>query len=179
MHPVHPPGFSLTEGCVDHSKSEYYRNTDGVKEAYHELWRRLQIPDGQVVWCYTNDGGIEKTSVKKVKWELYDPDLKIIRFIDDLVWNRILGIKCGVRNGMGGGIGRQWHEDALKKFLNDPEASEAYERTCFENFWSQESKSGNWWNELFTENAGIGVSALIRHPVPCKWIHGSMPWHCG
>ncbi len=176
---VHPPGFSLTEGRVDHSKSKYYCDTHGVKDAYHELWHRRQIPDGQVVWCYTDEGSIERTGEKKVKWDLYDPSLKTICFIDDLVWNRILGIKCGFRDGIEGGIGYQWHKDALEKFPNDLKASKAYEARCFEDFWSQEPKSGNWWNELFTENAGNGVSALIRHPIPSKWIHGSMPWHCG
>jgi hypothetical protein len=173
---VHSPSFSLTEGCVDHSKSEYYnnRNTPGVKDAYHELWHRLQIPEGQVVWCYTNEDDIAKTGVEKVKWELYVPGPEIIRFIDDLVWNRILGIKCSVR----GDIRRQWRREALKKFPNDPEASEVYEKRCFENFWSQEPKSGNWWNELFTENVGSGVSALIGHPIPIKWIHDSTTWRC-
>ncbi len=175
VHPVHPPGFSLAEGRVDHSKSKYYRKTDGVKGAYHELWRRLQIPDGQVVWCYTDKDDIAKTGVEQVKWDLYVPVPKIIRFIDDLVWNRILGRKCPVRHG----TRRQWHEDALEKFPNDPKASKAYEARCFDGFWSQEPKSGNWWNELFAENAGNRVSALIRHPVPSKWIHGRMPWHYG
>lgn len=173
VHRVHPPGFSLTEGRVDHSKSEYYPTTPRVKDAYHELWRRLQIPDGQVVWCYT-DGEIVKIGAEKVKWELHVPSSEIICFIDDVVWNRILKIKCSVPANMR----CQWYGEALKKFPNDPKALKAYEERCLENFWSQEPKSGDWWDELFTENADNGVSALIGHPIPSKWIHGRTSWCC-
>ncbi len=173
---VQSPCFSLTERCVDHSKSKYYRNTPGVKDAYPELWCRLQIPDGQVVWCCTDERDVVRTTEKMIEWELYVPGQEIICFIDDLVWNRILGSKCAVRREMYD----QWHKEASEKFPNDLEASEAYKTKCYEDFWRQEPKSGNWWDELFTESAGNRVSALIRHPIPCKeWIHKRTCWHSG
>jgi hypothetical protein len=165
---IHSPDFSLTDGRVDHNKSEYCLNTPGVKDAYHKLWPKLRIPDGQLIWCYTYDD-IKKTNKKIIKYELYVPKSEIICFIDDLVWNRILGKECEVRSDMR----HQWNKEACEKFPNNPKASKAYEKKCLENFWAQKPKSGDWWDELFVKSTGEGISALIKHPISSEWIHKS------
>ncbi len=171
---LHPPCFSLTKGRVDHKESENYCDLPGAKEAYHELWSRQQILDGQVVWCYTDESLIRKTGgIEKIKWELSVPDSKIICFIDDLVWNRILGKRYRVPDKM-----RQWDDEALKKYPNDLNARKDYKGYLEESFWNREPVSGSWWCELFTENTCNGESALIRHPIPCEWIIGHEIWCC-
>jgi hypothetical protein len=160
---IHSSDFSLTDGRVDHNKSEYYLNTPNVKEAYHELWHKLQISDGQIVWCYTDENDIVKSGVKKVKYELNVPKSEVICFVDDLVWNRILDRKCNVTKNMR----NQWFDEGMKESPND---LEAYIKMREEKFWGQKPKSGSWWDELFIENTDDGVSALVRHPVPSKWV---------
>ena len=82
---IHSPEFDLTSGRVYHSKSEYYRCVPGVKETYRELWHRLNTPEGQVIWCYTENGHIAKTDEEKMLWELQIPREKVICFLDSLV----------------------------------------------------------------------------------------------
>ncbi len=171
---LHTSDFSLTKGRVDHNKSVYYRETPGVKKAYPELWRRQQILDGQVVWCYTDESKIAKHGIGKVKWELCVPDSEIICFIDDLVWNRILEIECAAPYE----LRRKWRSEALEKFPDDLTAANTYEESCRRSFWDQEPKNGCWWDELFTKNTGNGATALVRHPIPSEWISGHEIWCC-
>lgn len=169
---IQSPDFSLTDSHVDHNKSEYYLDLPGAKDAYHKLWHKLQIRDGQLIWCFTYEDDIVKTGTKKIKWELHAPSSEVICFIDQLVWNRILGIKCLVTRNMR----NQWRKEALKRFPNNPNDSKTYEKMCEEEFWAQKPKGGDWWDELFVKNTGEGVSALIKHPIPSKWIHKSTTW---
>jgi hypothetical protein len=163
---VHPHDFSIIEGRVEHSRSTYYLNTPGVKKAYHELWHLLHIQDGQVIWCYTVEDYIAVTGEERIKWELCVPSSAVIRFIDDIVWNRILGIECNVRSDMR----RKWRKEALAKYPNNSIASKTYEKQCLKNFWQQKPKSGSWWHELFVDDPEEAVSALIKHPVPIEWV---------
>lgn len=172
---VHPPEFLITEGYVDHSQSEYYKNTPGVKEAYQELWDHLDAHDGQLVWCYTHEEDIRITGVEKTKWTLSVPEPSVLRLIDDLVWNRILGIECNVRSDMR----RQWREEALEKYPDDARASRAHEQECLEAFWRQEPKGSGWWDELFADQPGECVSALVGHPVPVEWVVERAPLRSG
>src|SRR4030042_22591 len=107
---IHSPDFDLTSGRVDHSKSRYYLSVSGAKEAYHELWRRLNTPEGQIIWCYTKNVEIAKTGLEKIKWEIQMPLKKVICFLDSIVWNRILGNKCPVSNA----LSQKWKREAIK-----------------------------------------------------------------
>lgn len=172
---LHTTDFSITEGQVAHSKSEYYQNTAGVKQAYPELWRRINIPDGQIIWCYLDKTEIPKTGIEKVLWEICLPETEVIRlpeseviqFVDDMVWNRILGIKCGPPQG----LRNQWKDESLKKYPNNIAAAKNYEKRCQDDYWNQKPKSNSWWDELFVKIGGsTSISALIRHPVRKDWI---------
>jgi len=168
---VHSPDFDIRAGKVDHSKSEYYLNTPGVKEVYHELWRRLNTPKGQIIWCYTEYSDIAKTGIKKVMWELQIPLENVVCFIDDLVWNRILGIRCNV----GRTLRRKWQNEAIEKCPSD---SHFYFKKCEEDFWNRKPKTGSWWDELFIQDTGENASAIICHSIPEKFIKKQMPWYC-
>ncbi len=170
---LHTPDFSLTEGRVDHCKSEYYQNTAGVKQAYPELWRRINIPDGQIIWCYLDKTEIPKTGVKKILWELRLPESEV-KFVDDMVWNRILGIKCGPPQG----LRNQWKEESLKKYPNNIAAAKNYEKRCQDDYWNQKPKSNSWWDELFVKRGeSTSMSALIRHPTRKDWLKPKIMWY--
>lgn len=56
------PGHQITSGTIDHTRSEYTHEIDGFCEAYQELWRRLGTPDGQIIWCSTEENGLVRTT---------------------------------------------------------------------------------------------------------------------
>ena len=168
---IHSPDFDLTAGKVDHSKSKYYLSVSGVKEAYHELWRRLNTPEGQIIWCYTERDDIVRTGEEKIRYEMKIPHENVICFLDSLVWNRILGIKCGVGNKMR----RQWKEEGIEKCPND---YHSYIEKRYEEFWNQKPKTGSWWDELFVQNIGECIDAIIHHPVHENFVKEQITWRC-
>jgi len=165
------PGFDLTSGRIDHAKSEYYRSLPGAKKAYHELWERLESPDGQIVWCYTDNGNIAKTGIAMTMWELRLPRNRVICFLDSLVWNRILRRQCAVGTAMR----RQWIREAIK---NCPATSREYVEQREKEFWEQQPKTGSWWDELFVQSVGECVDAIIPHPVPDRYVQSRKMWCC-
>ena len=169
---IHSPKFDIRTGRVDHNKSDYYPDDSGVKEAYQELWKRLNIPDGQIIWCYTKNDSMVKPGTKKIRWQLKIPHEKVICFIDSLVWNRILGKECYV----GKTLSRKWKKEAFK---NNPEDTASYTKKFCKEFWNQKPKTGSWWDELFVDNSGECVDALIHHPVPKEFVNKKpIPWCC-
>lgn len=166
------PDFPLSRGKVDHTKSEYYQDTPGVKEAYHKLWTKIGTPEGQIVWCYTEDVYIPKTSTKKVLYKLRVPSDQFICYLDGLVWNRILGIKCMETRS----LRNQWTNQAAKIFPHSEKERDKYMQRCSEEFWSQKPETGSWWDELIVQEPGECVDALIRHPVPENFISRVTPW---
>jgi hypothetical protein len=171
---IHSPNFSITDGRVDHSKSEYYQNTQGVKQAYPKLWQRINIVDGQILWCFPDKNDIRKTGEKMVLWELYLPRSEVIQFVDDMVWNRILGIECDVPMS----LRCQWCDKSLKKFPNNQKTAKEYEHKCYQEYWMQKPKAGSWWDELFVSSisGSISTSVLIRHPVQSAWVKDKIKW---
>ncbi|MCD4832118.1 MAG: hypothetical protein K8R02_10015 [Anaerohalosphaeraceae bacterium] len=163
LYTIHSQDFSLTDRPVDHNKSRYYRETAGVPEAYHKLWHKLGIIDGQIVWCHTCEDNIVREGDSIVKYELCVPKSKIICFIDDIVWNRILGI--------GGIFSEKMRNECFQEWKNNPSGLNLrdYQKKYEENFWKQEPKSGDWWDELFVSEVA-GSMAIIEHPIPCEWI---------
>jgi len=168
---IHSPDFDLTSGRVDHSKSKYYLSVSGAKEAYHELWRRLNTPEGQIIWCSTKNDEIVKTGEENIMWELQIPHENVICFLDSIVWNRILGKKCRVGNA----LSQKWKREAIKKC---PVDSHSYEDRCYENFWNQKPKTGSWWDELFVQNTGECIDAIIHHPIPESFVKKQITWCC-
>ena len=162
---LHKPDFSLTCGRVDHTKSEYYQNTPGVPEAYEELWKLIGIPEGQIVWCFTCRDEI-KPEVPKVLWELEVPEKEIVRFVDDIVWNRILGIRCALPTRL-----RQcFHREAIETFPDNPSKRNDYREKKVDAFWRKDAPTGNWWDLLFVQKSCEGASAIVRHPLRHGWV---------
>lgn len=170
---LHTPGHDITAGRVDHSKSEYYCTVPGAKMVYAELWSRLDKPDGQIIWCDTNNTDIAKTGIEMIMWELEVPLDSIICFLDSLVWNRILGIQCGVSSTMR----RQWIKEAIDN-CPEVEDSHAYYEQYIRDFWARKPKTGSWWDELFVEEPGDCINAIIHHPVPYSYVKDKITWGC-
>jgi len=180
---IHSEDFLISEGRVDHSKSIYCKEIKGVKDAYPELWKCLSkkvsnkekakaIEEGQIIWCFTSKDEICRTGTRKIKWDLSVPESEVI-FVNSFVWNRILGIRCGVGNEMR----LNWQKEGIEKHPYNAKKAHDYEKECYDKFWSRKPASGSWWDELFVddkqENAG---HALISHPVPDSWILGKCEW---
>ena len=145
---LHDPAFSLIDGTVDHSLSEFYTSVKGVKDAYHKLWTRIGRPDGQIVWCYTVNDHIPRTGIAKVLWCLDIPDDRILCFVDDIAWNKIIG----------------QNQVALPRHLRHE--------------WDRQPKTGNWWDELVVSDnvPGLLTTALIQHPVPETYVRTRLDW---
>jgi hypothetical protein len=145
---LHDPSFSLTDGIVVHSTSDHYTSATGVKDAYHKLWTKIGQPDGQVVWCYTVDDYIPRTGIVRVLWCLDVPDDRILCFLDDVAWNKIIGQK----------------QVALPRRL--------------QNEWDRQPRTGDWWDELFVSDnmPELLRTALIRHPVPKHCVTKRLDW---
>ncbi|MFC1635052.1 hypothetical protein ACFL5Z_09430 [Planctomycetota bacterium] len=168
---------------MDHAKSKYFQNTPCVKQAYPELWRRINIPDGQIIWCYLDKTEIRKTGIEMVLWKLCLPETEVIRlpgskviqFVDDMVWNRILGREreCELPQG----LCNQWREKSVEKYPNNPAAAKNYEKKCQNDYRNKKPKSNSWWDELFVQRGqSTSISALIRHPVRKDWIENKVIW---
>ena len=141
-----------------------------MKDAYQEFWQRISVPDGQIVWCDTDNADIAKTGIEMVMWELEVARDNIICFVDSLVWNRILGIRCAVSDTMR----RQWISEAVER-CQDPHVYLDQRQT---EFWARKPKTGSWWDELFVEGPGDCINAILHHPVPDGCVKSSRIWRC-
>jgi hypothetical protein len=159
-------GFFLTKGRVDHSKSIYYNDTPGVKEAYHTLWPRIGVPDGQIVWCYTRKEDMSKTGTPKTLWILDVPESSIITYIDDIMWNCILGIRVRLTPR----YMRDIKAEASASFPDDSKKRHMHENKLTEQFWRQERSGEELWTKVFLDEMVDGSPALIKHPVEEDWI---------
>jgi hypothetical protein len=158
--------FSLTSGRVDHAQSEYYRDVPRVSIMYARLWQKLGIRDGQIIWCYTRAEDILITSIPKYTWELEVPDSSILAYIDDVVWNCLLGIKIRLTSAYASPI----REEAAKKYPDDPRLRRQFETESEHLFWDHMPPESTLWERLFLEKPVDGSSALIEHPVPDEWV---------
>jgi hypothetical protein len=164
---IHNNGaFSLTDGRVDHGKSEYYMGIPAVHEAYPKLWRCLGVTDGQIIWCYVQEGDIPVTGTPKRMWELEVPESSVLTYTDDVIWNRILRIKVPLTRRYTKTI----REKANKKFPDNPQSRRHYEKELEKKFWEDELSESALWNQLCLDRPVDGSSALIKHPVRKEWI---------
>ena len=160
------PGFPLCSGRVDHERSEYVQTVPGVREAYQRLSNHLGTD--QFVWCYTKpDQRIVLPVHTEVEWILEIPSDNILAFIDDIVWNRILGIECGLPRY----LELQWKRASMECFPDDSEARTKYVKSQRKQFWGQTPPLGDWLTELFVKEQSCEfVSAIVPHPVREAWV---------
>ena len=161
----HKPDFSLVAGRVDHRKSEYFQ-TDGIPEAHATL--AACTGTDQIIWCYTlpNQRPILPCRTEQ-EWFLDVPPEEILCFVDEIVWNRVLGIRCAVPNG----LRFRWKNEAIARFPHDIDARHKHQEELADQFWDQSPPGRTWWESLFVEpQPGETISALVRHPIRHLWI---------
>lgn len=158
--------FKLSEGHVDHSKSDYYNNTLGVKKAYPQLWSLIGIPDGQIIWCYTRKEDICITGIPIIRYTLEVPEDSVITYIDDIMWNCILGIQVRLTPS----YRRPIRAEAGNKFPNDPYKRKDFEEELENKFWENKPPAEELWDNLLLDKAVDGSPALLKHPIPDDWI---------
>ena len=104
-------------------------------------------------------------------YELEVPQSKIIAFVDDIVWNKILGYKPGLPS-----IERRWRNEAIEKSPGNRKAHDKYVEERYKELWIEPPPSGDHWNELIVTRPCELVSAVIAHPVPKEMLLDSTPW---
>lgn len=157
--------FSLCSGHVDHSKSDYYNNKRGVKEAYQKLWPLIKVPDGQIIWCYTCKEDT-KTPTPKIQWSLEVPRGSIITYIDDIMWNCILGIKVKLTPR----YMRNIRAAACSRFPYDGQKRRSYEEELENDFWNNVPSQQELWSKLLIDEAIDGSPVILKHPIREEWI---------
>jgi hypothetical protein len=162
----HDPNFSLTSSRVDHALSPY-ADDPAIMEAYRELGYRLNIPDVQIVWCYTRHGDYPLTGIEHREWHLAVPPDEIIACTDGLVWNRIIGKPPGATTEMYD----KWRQEARQLYPHDATSRHRHEQEQLQQFRNESPPPGGWWSRLVVPlHDGEMISAIIRHPVRESWI---------
>jgi hypothetical protein len=95
------------------------------------------------------------------------PDDRIVEFIDDRVWNMILGNKIWYPEKH-----RQpWHQE-----MPDTECAR-YLRRMEHEYDNRPAPNGDWWSVLFRERNNLQLddsdeltSAFLFHPVEKQWV---------
>ena len=164
--------FKLSKGRVDHSKSDYYKNKRGGKEAYHRLWPLIKVPDGQIIWCYTREKDFVKTTTPRIKWTLDVPEYSVITYIDAIMWNHILDIRVSLNSS----YKRDIKAKANDEFPNDGNKRYALEKKLEKEFWENKPPVEELWEKLLLDKAVDGSQALIKHPIPADWIIENEPF---
>lgn len=171
----HPPSFSIVDHDIDPEKSGY-KECSQIQAAYERLWSDPRIGTEQILWCYTESCQVGRTREVKVEWVLDVPEGPggpILSFVDDIVWNRIIGLKPGIER-----LYHHWKEMAMQEYPSDMSMQEKHKEMLRQQFWAMSPPTGDWWDVLFKDGPGENVSAIIRHRDPAMCIHSCELYHC-
>lgn len=163
----HKQDFSLIKGKVYHVKSDYHKTVQDIVAAYRKLHHR--IGTDQVIWCFLRrEDHVEIAGAPEIEWELEVPDNCILCFVDNIVWNKILCIRCTVPSA----IRHQWFAEALRREPGDIDKRHQIEQQLKDEFWKQESPEVLWDKLILSKpsEATVSACAVLRHPVPREWV---------
>jgi len=158
----HEPDFLLTEGRVDHTRSEYYITVPGVRDAYANIARRLSTD--QIIWCYVRRDGYHRLpKLTRIEWSLNVPNDGVLAVIDSFVWNKILRIETFPPMS----LHFKWREQApLERVARD-----AFLERKIKEYHAQPEPPDGWWSQLFIKDTSVeGATVLLRHPIPKSWV---------
>lgn len=160
----HKPDFSLTSDRVDWSRSDYYNDESlpEVRKAYARLAE--QLGTDQIIWCVTRrEDHIVLPSDECCEWEIEVPSDNILRFVNAIVWNRIIG-----RNNVYPNYGREWRHRAAIQAPGDEARQCEIVKQCEMAF--DASLPPSLWSALFVNCPGVDVNALLTCPIEPKWV---------
>ena len=148
--------FSLEEGIVNHTLSEFDKTHRGYRKSCKELSKR--IGTDQFIWCDTHDG---TTWQNRVKWGLKVPEHRV-RLYCSITWHWILS-----RNG-GENVQCVPPEklfDLSRKFFYRDEFC-----NTFHDGWRNKTTE-ELWDILFVDKVqGTCTHALLQFPVVSEWV---------
>ena len=138
-----------------------YKDDSQIQAAYRQLAER--IGTDQWVWCYLRPEDCIHREPGKVEWALRVPRQRVLAFIDNSVWIRILG---------------DWERTAVPPHVRDLLRAKASPEGT-----SLKELQRRWWlsvpdsyDKLLLCDPGCAfagateATALVRHPVPEEYV---------
>jgi hypothetical protein len=147
-------GFSILEGPVKPELSKYAKK---YPTAYQRLWKILGTK--QFIWCMTDrrDWGNKKGFCE---WALSVPRRNVLRVIDSMVWNGIIGEK-------GSPPAKMFDELERYATLNDIPDVQSYIEQHAERL---RNPPGDPWDCLFLDDLDDPrAEILLRCPIQGSW----------
>lgn len=158
----------MTSGRINPLKSEYW-SIAKIRTAYLKLYARVESKD--FIWCYTVPNEyILFDHETKVQWYLDVPSDSIMYFVNDVVWNRIIGEKTRPPEE----ILTSFRREADERFARDPIRRHRLVAELIEQFWTP---NGREWQDLLSSEPTQSkwVSALVPYPIAKKWLRLEVP----
>jgi hypothetical protein len=89
-------GFDPGAHRLDRSQSPFWRERScpDIRRAYSELDAILRLPEdraGQFIWCFTTERSAKNPFRDRTPWTIDVPRHKIPTFVDDVMWNHVIG----------------------------------------------------------------------------------------
>lgn len=154
------PGYSLTEGTVDHQRSDW-KTLRGYPESIKDLSERLGTD--QFVWCYTRgDEHDPLHSSASVEWQLEVPKHHVLAFICSFAWHWILA-----RNGEDSD--RPDIRPVFWRMIKDLSKWHEFEER-FYDFWRNKTLEELWDALFLDEVVRRCTHVLLRHPIENSWV---------
>lgn len=159
--------FALSEGQRRPDMSKY---RDEITRHYEELHRR--VGHDQFLWCtreVPNEFDLRNAAANgKVYYQLDVPPSGIVKIVDGIVWNRILGIQCSLPQA----IRYRFDDEAANQFPHDIAAQRARRSELEEAFWLTAPPNGSWWSALFIDDISRDPNGqvLVTFPLHPSWI---------
>ena len=155
------PGFSLTEGQVDLTKSQY---ANDYPDAYRKLYGFLR--PNTLVWCKaTNDGRSDWLREGRQEWQLNVPNSEFLKVVDCMVWNGILGNESAKAPKA---LDDNLRTEAFEQFPTDiPQRDRYYDNKIY----AMLHPAGDPWNSLFISDPNDPkADILLKHPIDPSWV---------
>jgi hypothetical protein len=162
--------FNPLSDRVDRKKSRFYDPTvcKTIQQAYHELDELLARPgqQHQYLWCLTDRKEARERWNKRLLWTIEVPDENVLGFIDDRLWNHLIGSEYVPQILL-----EEWSEALLN--LEGTAYEQAMDRRSRDYHESFPSRVVCLEQLLTSGQPGPGVSALITAPIEIDWLRPS------
>lgn len=154
----HLSDFSLIKGCVDPEKSGHARR---YRAAYERLWGILGT--AQFIWCCTSRECWRRQS-GYCEWQLEVPQNQILRIVDCMVWNGILGTRAEPPRP----LRTELLVEAMAEFPDAPDTAYKWYEERLNQLWSPK---GDPWESLFlSDPQDLKADILLEHPIDPSWV---------
>jgi len=155
---------------VDRTKSGFLTNPafPDIRRGYAELDELLSLPpdrEGQFLWYYTTDSWVQHPWSKRCLWPIEVPRVSILAFVDDRLWEHLIGSKWVPR-----GLREQWERELFSQPVAREEFSQEVSKREREYHDSFPSRKECLKSLLSPAGPGEDVSALVSVPLDASWL---------